>query len=97
MLYAILFKPTRSDLISTMTPDEEKLILEHYLYLKDLADKGKAKLVGRREDGEFGIAIVDYASQSEAEAFHKNDAAVKAGIFDVSVGAFRLSLGGFSQ
>ncbi len=97
MLFIIQYKPRRPHFFKTITQEEEKSIGEHFDYLQGLFAEGKARLIGRREDGDFGIAILDLPSLTEATAIINNDPVVKTGVFQATVGEFKIVMGAISH
>lgn len=93
MLFIVQYKPTRPNFLNTITQEEVESVGEHFNYLKGLFAEGKARLIGRREDGDFGIAILDLSSLSEAASITNNDPVVKSGVFQATVGEFRVVMG----
>ena len=96
MLFIIQYKPKRPNFISSITQEEVKAVEAHFHYLKELFAEGKAQLIGRREDGDFGIAILELPTLIEATSITDNDPVVKAGVFQATVGEFKLVMGSIS-
>lgn len=84
-----LIKPESFD---NMSPEEEKIINEHFERLKKGLDEGTLILAGPCLDGAFGIVIFRAKSLKEAETFMNNDPAVKTGIMTAELHPFRVSL-----
>ncbi|MCE7744747.1 MAG: hypothetical protein GPJ52_06390 [Candidatus Heimdallarchaeota archaeon] len=90
-----VIKPTRDDFITNPTEKDNELMSKHFLYLKDLLEKGKLVLAGPvlNEKKPMGIFIFECVTLEEAEELLKNDPSVKAGIQIVKkLEPFRLSL-----
>jgi len=90
-----IIKPTRDDFIVNPTKEDNKIMGEHFHYLKDLLTKGKLVLAGPilNEKKPMGILIFECGTLKEAEALLKNDPSVKAGIQIVkTLEPFKLSL-----
>ena len=90
-----VIKPTRDDFITNSTEEDNRIMGEHFQYLKDLLAKGKLILAGPvlNEKKPMGILIFECDSFEEAETLLKNDPSVKAGIQIVNIlEPFKLSL-----
>ncbi|HEX4836510.1 MAG TPA: YciI family protein, partial [bacterium] len=63
-----------------MTAAEAKLMAEHGVYWKDLADRGIALLFGPVLDpkGSWGLAVVETKNEAEVRAIGRNDPAIKS-------------------
>ncbi len=90
--YLITYRPPRRDFLATISPTEARTIQAHFEYLQGLRTKGKLVMAGRREDAEFGIAIVRADSETDARELMEKDPAVEAGVFQGSVDSFRVAL-----
>lgn len=90
--------PARSEMLSSgSTAEEDRIVSEHFDYLKDLTEKGIVKLAGRTLNTDlssFGIVIFSAGSESEALLVMNNDPAVKQGVFQVKLFPFRIALQG---
>jgi uncharacterized protein YciI len=81
------------------TPEDERVVAEHFMRLQRLRDSGQVLLAGRTlndDAGQFGLVIVEVASEPEAREIMEGDPAVKAGVmsgelFPYSVALQRLS------
>ena len=63
-----------------MTAAEAKLMAEHGVYWKDLANRGIALLFGPVLDpkGSWGLAVVETKDEAEVRAIGRNDPAIKS-------------------
>ena len=95
-LYRI--QPSRKDmLVSGPTPEEEKLVGEHFAYLKELTEKGVVMLAGRTlntDESSFGIVIYMARDEMEATRIFADDPAVRAGVFVGEVYPYSVALVG---
>ena len=95
-LYLYKIEPKRPEMLTVgMTPEEEAIMGEHFLYLKEQTLNGTIFLAGPsfRGDGSgFGITIFEAADDAAAEAFMNGDPAVHKGILNAEWLHFRLSL-----
>jgi uncharacterized protein YciI len=77
--------PDRPELLSEgPTPDEERVIGEHYEYLRDLSDRGVVLLAGRTRSNteeDFGIVILAVEDAGTARSVMADDPAVREGVF----------------
>ena len=90
-----IIKPARDDFISNPTEEDNKIMGEHFQYLKDLLTKGKLVLAGPvlNEKKPMGILIFECETIDEAEKLLKNDPSVKLGIQNIKkLEPFKLSL-----
>jgi uncharacterized protein YndB with AHSA1/START domain/uncharacterized protein YciI len=78
--YFVRLIGTRPGWPDHMTPQEEKVMGDHFQYLKDLAARGKVILAGPVMEPIFGAIILSVASDSEATAIMKAEPSVVAGV-----------------
>jgi len=91
--FIYVFKPARNGLTSTMTPEEETIVEEHFKYLQAKLQKGELYLAGRTTDEEpFGIAVFQAESQEAALEFMANDPAVKHHVMTAELHPYRVAL-----
>jgi uncharacterized protein YciI len=90
--FAYVLRLIRRESFGNLSSQEEKIVDEHFEYLKKKLNEGKLILAGPCLDGEFGIAIFRAASKKEAESFVKNDPAIKDGVMTAELHPFRVSL-----
>jgi uncharacterized protein YndB with AHSA1/START domain/uncharacterized protein YciI len=84
---------TRPTWPNDMTPDEEKIMEEHFLYLKSLVNRKKVVMAGPvMLEPPFGLVILKTASREEADSIMSNDPSVKHGLHTYEVGQMVLSL-----
>ncbi|MHA1992055.1 MAG: YciI family protein [Candidatus Hodarchaeales archaeon] len=87
--------PYRNDFVTNPIEEENKIMSDHFLYLKDLMDKGKLFLAGPtlNLDDPFGVLILQVDTIEEAKELLKNDPSCKSGLQTVSdLRPIRLSL-----
>jgi uncharacterized protein YciI len=81
-LFLYRIEAARLEMPDAPTESEKALVGRHFAYLQAAFAAGTVKLVGRTmEAPHLGIAILEAAGRSEAEAFLRADPAVEAGIF----------------
>jgi uncharacterized protein YciI len=83
--------PPRPTFDRDATPAEQALMDEHYVYWKDLFDKGVCVFGGPVLDpkGVYGVLAVEAASEDEARRLANADPAVKAGLIHTEVAEMR--------
>jgi uncharacterized protein YciI len=83
-------------LSSGATDEEERLVGEHFEYLKGLTERGIVLLAGRTlntDPSSFGIVIFRAADEAEARSIFESDPAVRAGVFRGEVFQYAVALG----
>jgi uncharacterized protein YciI len=94
--YLYQIQPTRLEmLLDGGTLEENRVIEEHFNYLKDLTDKGIMILVGRTQNTDestFGIAIFEAESDEAARQIMENDPAVSQGVMSARLFPYRVAL-----
>lgn len=83
----------RPTFLKDITEDEKKVMEQHFVYLKDLFDKGICVFGGPVLDpkGVFGLVVVRAATEEEARALAAADPSVKAGINKMDVAEMRIA------
>lgn len=77
--YMIELLGTRERWPENMTADEERIMSEHYLYLKDLTARGKVLMAGP-VFGRFGLIVLEVGSKDEAKAIMAEEPSVVQGV-----------------
>lgn len=91
--WVYLIRPTREDLIETMSPDEQATIGAHFEYLKRLTSEGVVVAGGPTMDKPpLGIVIFQSRDEPSARAIMEGDPAVRAGVFKAELHPMRLPL-----
>jgi len=83
---------TREDWPNSMTPDEERIMSEHFHYLKDLVGQRKVLLAGPVFEPVFGLIIVQAGSKAEARKIVEKDPSVVHGLHTFEISPMRVSL-----
>jgi uncharacterized protein YciI len=85
--------PPRPTFDKDMTETEQKLMEQHFLYWKDLFEKGICLLGGPVLDpkGVYGVLVIEAASEDEARAIAAADPSVKAGVNRIEVAQMRVA------
>ncbi len=90
--FIYIIRPVRDNFLENPTPQENKIMEDHFQHLKLLREKGTLCLAGPSPAGKFGIVIFKADSMDEAGRLMNEDPAVKNGIMNAEVFDFRLSL-----
>lgn len=91
-LYRIV--PTRPEMVDDATEEEQRIVDEHFGYLRSLRDQGVLILAGRTQESvaTFGITIFEAGDEETAVAVMQNDPAVRAGVFAASLHPYRVAV-----
>lgn len=90
--FVYIYKPSKENFNETATEEENKIISEHFLYLKNLLEKKILIFAGPEINAKFGIAVLETNTEEEAEKIMKNDPAVVNKVFTAELYPFRVSL-----
>ncbi len=77
------------------TPEEERIVGDHYSYLKKLTDQGVVILAGRTlntDESSFGIIIFRADSEEAARRIVADDPAVRGGVMRAELYPYRIAL-----
>ncbi|WP_160318227.1 YciI family protein [Caloramator mitchellensis] len=91
--YIYKIVPYKENFMETITEEEEKIVGEHFEYLKKAHENGIVLLAGPCLDAAFGIVIFKSNNFEEAKLFMENDPAVKRGVFEAELHDFKISIG----
>lgn len=85
--------PPRTTFMQDMTESEQKLMQEHFVYLKDLYAKGVLIFGGPvlEPKGVYGVLVLEAASEDEAHALASADPSVKSGMNRIEVAEMRVA------
>ncbi len=96
--YLYHIQPTRpAMLVAGPTPDETRIISEHFAYLRSLTEEGVVIHAGRTlntDPSSFGIVIFRADSPERARVVMANDPAVQQGVMQATLFPYRISLMG---
>jgi uncharacterized protein len=96
MQYLYRIQPTRPAMLTEgPTAEEQRIVGEHFDYLKELTAQGVVILAGRTlntDESSFGITIFNAESDEEANAVVENDPAVRQGVMRATVFPYRVAL-----
>jgi len=74
------------------SPEEERVMDEHFAYLRQLLSEGKLLLAGPSLDPVFGVIVLVADTEDEAWALIRADPSVRAGVQRPELHPFRASL-----
>lgn len=80
--YYVIIKPYRQDFLTNPKENEDKIMEDHFYYLKSLLKQKKLFLAGPTliTEDPFGVIILEVNTEKEAKKLIENDPSVKAGI-----------------
>ncbi|MBS1706271.1 MAG: hypothetical protein JST40_10380 [Armatimonadetes bacterium] len=90
--WLIFLSPPRPDFMTTATSDEQRIVGEHFLYLKGLLQQGVLVMAGPKLDGSLGIAVMQAESEEKVRSLCESDPAVVGGVFRYEVFPYGLAL-----
>lgn len=90
--FIYIVKPIKDNFKETATDEENKIIGEHYLYLKKLCEDNVLVLAGPELNAKFGIVVLETDSEEQAVKIMQNDPAVVKEVFTAQLYPFRASL-----
>ena len=89
-------QPIRADMQATgPTPEESRIVGEHFRHLQSLAQSGVVLLAGRTltsDEQSFGIVILEAADEAHARQLMDSDPAVAQGVMRASLWPFRVAV-----
>ncbi len=80
--FYVVIKPYRQDFITNPKEEEDKIMSDHFLYLKSLLEQNYLFFAGPTliPDDPFGVIILKTETEEEARKLMKDDPSIKAGI-----------------
>ncbi|MFX1346509.1 MAG: YciI family protein [Promethearchaeota archaeon] len=80
--YYAIIKPYRQDFITNPKENEDKIMKDHFYYLKSLMKQKKLFFAGPTliPEDPFGVIILEVETAEEAKNLLKNDPSIIAGI-----------------
>jgi len=93
--YYAIIKPYRQDFITNPKENEDKIMGDHYCYLKSLLKQKKLFFAGPTliPEDPFGLIILETETAEEAKNLLESDPSIKAGIQKIEdLRPIRLSL-----
>jgi uncharacterized protein YciI len=94
--YLYKIQPTRPEMLADgPTAEEQRVVSEHFQYLKGLTEAGTVLLAGRTlntDSTSFGIVIFLAASEDEARKIMNDDPAVRQGVMRAELYPYSVAL-----
>lgn len=90
----VFIKPKRENFMASMSEQEEALMKGHANYFQKLVADGVVFVAGPVLDDQYGMAVFNSPDKPTVEAFLNQDPCIVAGIMDVHMHPFRLSMMG---
>jgi uncharacterized protein YciI len=92
MNYLLLYRPPRPTFAEDATEEEDRIIGEHFQYLKSLLAQGKLLIAGPCEDASLGLAVIECENDEEARKVMAADPAVRGRVFTCEMKPYRVAL-----
>ncbi len=90
--FIIQLHGTRDGWPNEMTPDEERIMGEHFEYLRALTHDGKVLLAGPCMDPIYGLVVLEVSGEDEARQIMADEPSVVGGVHTYTMHPFRASL-----
>jgi uncharacterized protein YciI len=94
--FLYVLRPTRLEMLTDGgTPDEERIVGEHFAHLQHLTEQGVAILLGRtlnNDERTMGIVIFNADDDAAAHAIMESDPAVVNGVMTAELFPYRVAL-----
>ena len=90
--YLVRLLGTRAGWPENMTSEEERIMGEHFEYLRDLTEKGIVLMAGPVFDFKFGLIVLEVKSESELEKIMQAEPSVVQGVHTYDKSIMRVSL-----
>jgi uncharacterized protein len=90
--FLLLYRPPRPTFADDATEEENRVIGDHFKYLKSLLAQGRLLIAGPCEDASMGIAVIECENEREAHNMVAADPAVIARVFSCEAKPYRVSL-----
>ena len=92
--YIYLTHPFRDGFFEQTTPDEDRIMEEHFQYLQRAAETGILLLAGPCLDQTFGVIVFRAEDEDKARIFMLNDPSVRENVMMAELHPMRVSLRG---
>ena len=92
--FLFTIRPMREGFIDEPTADEQRIMGEHFQYLKTALEAGTLLIAGPCIAGAdtFGMGVLAMESEADARAFMEADPSVRGGVQKLTIYPFKLSL-----
>jgi uncharacterized protein len=91
-----VLKVTRLEMLTEgATPEEDRIVGQHFAYLQDLTEGGVVILMGRTQNNDettFGIVIFEAEDEPTARSVMQSDPAVRNGVMTATLYPYRIAL-----
>jgi len=86
-------RPPRPEMLRDATEAEDRVVEEHFAYLKELAERGVVLLAGRTlNENPTGFGVIVFDTKTRTEDIVAADPAVGEGVFRADLYPFRIAL-----
>ena len=85
-------RPPRATFMDDASPEEDRVMDEHFAYLRQLLSEGKLLLAGPSLDPVFGVIVLVAVTEDQAWELIRADPSVRAGVQTPELHPFRASL-----
>jgi uncharacterized protein len=90
--YIYINRIVRPGMATNPTPDEQRIMAEHFEYLKARLSEGQLVLAGPCLDAAFGVVIFYAEDDEDARQFMEADPAIAHGLMTADLRPFKISL-----
>jgi uncharacterized protein YciI len=94
--WVYVLKVTRLEMLTEgSTPEEDRIVSQHFAYLQDLTEGGVVILMGRTQNNDettFGIVLFESEDETTARSIMQNDPAVRNGVMAATLYPYRIAL-----
>ena len=93
--YLYRIHPTRLAMLEEATPEESRIVGEHFTYLETLCRSGQVRMAGRTlhtDESSFGIVVFRAEDETAARRVVEQDPAVRDGVMTWELFPFRIAL-----
>jgi uncharacterized protein YciI len=88
-LFWVVFRPCRPDFHSTMTEEEQRVLVGHLESLAALEEQKKLPFAGRAADRSYGVAVFEVSGIEELRAILAENPACRAGVLTAEIQEYR--------
>jgi uncharacterized protein YciI len=92
--WLVVLRPVRAEMPFEPTAEEERIVGEHFAYLRRLHSEGRLVLAGPSAvpGDSFGLCVYDQDDRAEVEGITAEDPAVTGGIMTAEIRPYRISV-----
>jgi uncharacterized protein YciI len=92
MQFVYITKTLKDNFLESATEEENKIVSEHFIYLKNLLDRKILIIAGPEPNARFGITVLEADSEEHAKKIMENDPVIAKKVFSAELFPFRVSL-----